>query len=83
MRPATCLARQGPDQQLRCARCGLVWDIDDPEPPACRDEPVQKPKAEKPSKRKPKKMNAETIARLVQIVAGIATTAACLKFLLS
>jgi hypothetical protein len=28
-------------------------------------------------------MTAETIARLVQIVAGIATTAACLKFLLS
>lgn len=31
----------------------------------------------------PEEMNAETIARLVQIVAGIATTAACLKFLLS
>lgn len=54
-KPSTCLARQGPDQQLRCARCGLVWDLDDPEPPACRDEPVQKSKAKKPSKRKPKK----------------------------
>jgi hypothetical protein len=28
-------------------------------------------------------MNAETIARLVQIVAGIAATAACLKYLAS
>lgn len=54
-RPATCLARQGPDQQMRCHRCGLVWDLDDPEPPACRDEPVKKPKVRKPRKGKASK----------------------------
>lgn len=53
--PTTCAARPGADQQMRCARCGLVWDIDDPEPPACRDEPAPKPKVKKPSNRKPKK----------------------------
>lgn len=53
--PSTCAARPGADQQMRCVRCGLVWDIDDPEPPACRPEPVQKPKAKKPSKGKVRK----------------------------
>jgi len=55
---------------MQCARCGLAWDMNDPDPPACRDEFAPKPK------------KTEDIARLVQIVAGIATTAACLKFLL-
>lgn len=41
--PHTCAARPGADQQMRCNRCGLVWDLDDPEPPTCRPEPVQKP----------------------------------------
>lgn len=30
----TCHARRESDQ-MRCARCGLVWDASDPEPPAC------------------------------------------------
>lgn len=51
-RPTSCAARPGPDQQMRCLRCGLVWDLDDPEPPACNDKPAPKPKAKK---RKPKK----------------------------
>lgn len=50
LRPTACAARPGADQQMRCTRCGLVWDIDDPEPPTCRDEPVPKPKAKKPRK---------------------------------
>ena len=50
--PKSCAARQGADQQIHCARCGYTWDIDDPEPPACRPEPVPKPKVKKPSKRK-------------------------------
>ena len=33
-----CLARQHSDQML-CTKCGLVWDVNDPEPPECkRDE---------------------------------------------
>jgi len=30
-----CLARQYSDQMM-CAACGLAWDINDPDPPACR-----------------------------------------------
>lgn len=33
-----CLARQHSDQMI-CTKCGLVWDVNDPEPPECkRDE---------------------------------------------
>jgi hypothetical protein len=34
-RSANCLARQYADQTV-CAACGLSWDTNDPEPPACR-----------------------------------------------
>lgn len=30
----TCQARQYSDQ-MQCGACGLQWDINDPEPPAC------------------------------------------------
>ena len=30
----TCQARQYSDQ-MQCARCGLAWDVKDPEPPKC------------------------------------------------
>ena len=33
-RPAGCVARQYSDQ-MQCARCGLTWDVNDPEPPEC------------------------------------------------
>lgn len=36
-RPPTCHARPSPDGQMRCTRCGLVWDRGDPEPPECRE----------------------------------------------
>lgn len=29
-----CLARQHSDQMI-CHQCGLVWDMNDPEPPDC------------------------------------------------
>jgi len=29
-----CFARQYSDQMI-CSACGLVWDLNDPEPPAC------------------------------------------------
>lgn len=54
-RPTACAARPGADQQMHCGRCGYVWDLDDPEPPTCRDEPVPKPKVKKPSKGKVRK----------------------------
>jgi hypothetical protein len=31
----TCQARQYGDQR-QCAACGLIWDINDPEPPKCK-----------------------------------------------
>lgn len=31
----TCEARQYSDQ-MTCGRCGLAWDVNDPDPPACR-----------------------------------------------
>lgn len=30
-----CKARQISDQ-MSCARCGLLWDINDPDPPECK-----------------------------------------------
>lgn len=35
-RPHACQARQYSDQMV-CAACGLAWDMNDPEPPACKD----------------------------------------------
>lgn len=32
-----CQARQYSDQKV-CHKCGLVWDMNDPEPPACKQE---------------------------------------------
>lgn len=31
----SCLARQHSDQMM-CEACGLAWDVNDPDPPACR-----------------------------------------------
>lgn len=33
----TCKARQHSDQMI-CHTCGLVWDMNDPEPPECKGE---------------------------------------------
>ena len=35
-----CDARQVCDQ-MSCARCGYVWDVNDPEPPACKTDAQQ------------------------------------------
>lgn len=32
-----CSARQHSDQKI-CAKCGLVWDMNDPDPPQCPQE---------------------------------------------
>lgn len=36
MRKTGCKARQESDQMC-CGQCGLAWDVNDPEPPKCRD----------------------------------------------
>jgi len=33
--PKTCAATQQSDQ-MYCERCGLLWDMNDPEPPTCK-----------------------------------------------
>lgn len=35
MRQEKCEARQYSDQMC-CTRCGLNWDVNDPDPPGCR-----------------------------------------------
>lgn len=40
-RPKECKARQYADQ-MRCLKCGMVWDTNDPEPPECKREPEPK-----------------------------------------
>lgn len=35
MKRHNCHARRESDQ-MRCVPCGLVWDMNDPEPPECR-----------------------------------------------
>lgn len=35
MTPTNCQARQYSDQMI-CGRCGLQWDVNDPDPPTCK-----------------------------------------------
>ena len=39
-----CQARQYSDQMC-CGKCGLAWDVNDPEPPKCKRHDDTKPKA--------------------------------------
>ena len=32
----TCKARQYNDE-YHCGRCGLIWDVNDPDPPECKN----------------------------------------------
>lgn len=36
-----CRARRENDQ-LVCRQCGLAWDVNDPDPPACREPPSKR-----------------------------------------
>lgn len=52
-----CYARQYSDQ-MQCGKCGLAWDVNDPEPPRCQ--PIKQPSwAEQDKKR-----GREVLARL-------------------
>ena len=39
-KPPSCEARQQSDQ-MRCEKCNLLWDMNDPEPPECLSECYQ------------------------------------------
>lgn len=39
MSQTNCKASQHSDQMI-CSACGLVWDINDPEPPECITQPA-------------------------------------------
>ena len=41
--PIECEAVQVSDQ-MRCERCNLLWDINDPEPPKCLEFEIQRNK---------------------------------------
>lgn len=34
-----CKARRQSDQ-MHCSHCGTTWDVNDPDPPVCRKDPV-------------------------------------------
>jgi hypothetical protein len=42
-----CQARQYSDQMC-CGKCGLEWDVNDPEPPACKPEDTKPKRTTKP-----------------------------------
>jgi len=52
-----CKARQFSDQ-MQCGKCGLAWDVNDPEPPACK--PITYPSW----KDQDRKRGREVLARL-------------------
>lgn len=45
MSGGTCKARRYNDQ-MQCGRCGLAWDVNDPEPPPCRLEEQERVRRE-------------------------------------
>ena len=47
MKRPGCSARQYSDQMC-CGRCGMGWDVNDPDPPACSPMPVEPAKKKKP-----------------------------------
>ena len=47
MKRPGCSARQHSDQMC-CGRCGLAWDMNDPDPPACTPPEVSTGKKKKP-----------------------------------
>lgn len=52
-----CGAKRYSDQ-MQCGKCGLAWDVNDPEPPACR--PIKQPNWHEQDR----KRGREVLARL-------------------
>lgn len=71
-RPNACEARQYSDQ-MSCHRCGLVWDMNDPEPPECLDgsQPTSAEKnAERQRQAESKPPAPETVGVAVHAIDG-------------
>ena len=56
-RRPNCHARQYSDQ-MQCGKCGLTWDVNDPEPPKCN--PIRQPDW----REQDKKRGRDVLARL-------------------
>lgn len=66
-----CRARRENDQ-LVCHQCGLAWDVNDPDPPACRANPPDDPsKALEPQPSKRQQARANTLRHLDAILAEL------------
>lgn len=60
-----CKAIQYSDQ-MQCGTCGLAWDVNDPEPPACK--PIRRVK-QSSWKDQDKKRGREVLKRLLEDLA--------------
>ena len=56
---ARCTARQESDQMV-CRKCGLAWDMNDPDPPTC---PVREPSTPSPAEQSKYQLVRYTTAR--------------------
>jgi len=57
-----CKARQYSDE-MHCGRCGLVWDVNDPEPPTCATDQQLKESGRLPGAYKQKKREGRRYGR--------------------
>lgn len=64
-----CKARQFSDQ-MRCHTCGLVWDVNDPEPPRCSPLPVTKTPAVTRDKGEGRRIRQEHWDYLKEVLGG-------------
>lgn len=70
-----CHARRENDQ-LVCRQCGLAWDVNDPDPPACRENPTgappkAPPKAPAPAMSERQQRRARALRHLDAIIAEL------------
>lgn len=64
---SNCQARQYSDQ-MQCGRCGLAWDVNDPDPPGCmtrsRRKAIDKPESPRAKEQAPLDVGAEHLERM-------------------
>ncbi len=66
-----CRARRESDQ-LVCRQCRLAWDVNDPDPPACRENPTGAPgKARTPAMSERQQRRARALRHLDAIIAEL------------
>lgn len=59
------------NDQLVCRQCGLAWDVNDPDPPACRMPPTETPKAREPKLSKRQQAHARAVRHLGPLIAEL------------